>query len=97
MILQNRCKVHHSQIRGSRADSLESSVVWREDSDVLCRIESVDQVRPSQGASCGAKTSLRSCEGNVLGDRQNLVDNVDYSASEVDVLSYVSKCSWRSN
>ena len=90
MIFQDRCKIHHAQVGCSRANGLESCIVRREHSDVHGGVEGVDQVSLGQSASSGAETSLLSSIGNILGDRQDLVDDVDDSACEVDILLDVS-------
>ena len=90
MIFKDRCKFHHVQVCGGRANGLESSVVWCENSDIPSRVKSVDQICLGQGASNGAETGLFSSVGDVLGDRQDSVDDMDDSACEVDILFDVS-------
>ncbi len=75
------------------ADSLEGNFVMYEYSDVHNRVQGIDQICLGQSTSNSAKTSLLCCLGDVLRKGQDLVNDVDHSASEVGVLFHVNMCS----
>lgn len=72
---------------GRGADGGEGGVVGREDGDVGHAVETRGEVGLGDGADEGAEVGGQSGGGEVHRDGEDLVDDVDHAAGEVEVLT----------
>lgn len=57
MVCQDRLQVSNGRIGESRANALESSVIWREDGNVLEAVDGVEKACSIQGSVQGGEVS----------------------------------------
>ena len=86
MVLEDTSQLLHGQVWQSRANSLESGVVWYKESEIFGRVNSVDQVSLHESTSGIAETSVNSGSGDVGWEGKDLVDDVDNTTGEVHIL-----------
>lgn len=83
---QDRAEVGSAEVWQSRANGLESSVGRREDGDILETVDGADEVCGSQSAGEGGEVQGSRGHRGGLRDSEDFLDDVDDTASEVDIL-----------
>jgi hypothetical protein len=87
VVLENALEIRLAQVGEDRANVGKGAVAGSKDSDVLLIGEVCDELGLGEGASNGGEVGGNGRVGKVLGKSEDLVDDVDDTASEVEVLS----------
>lgn len=90
MVLQNVGNVLDGQILEGRTDVLESLVGRSEDCQVRSRINGLDELSSVQSTVQGGQVGGESSGGDILGEGENGVNDVNHATSEVEVLYDIS-------
>ena len=86
MVLEDLGGLLGSQIACGRADGLESTVGWRKDGDILRAVQDRGEVCGLSGAEKGGQVGVDGDGREVARDLEQAVDDMDNTASEVQVL-----------
>jgi hypothetical protein len=87
VVLENALKIGLAQVGEDRTNVGKGAVAGSKDSDVLLVGEVCDELGLGQSASNGGEVGGDGRVGKVLGDSEDLVDDVNDTTSEVEVLS----------
>ena len=85
VILQDHCQVIRAEVCSRSPNVLEGLVAGSKDGNVLQSVHGGNQVGPVQGPHESTETSLLCRARHVRGDGQNLVDDVDDTASKIGI------------
>jgi len=88
VVLKNTGELLRGQVWQSRANSLESGVIWYKYGQIFGAVDSADQISLHKSTSGIAEASVNSGGGDVSREGKNLVDDVDNTAGKVHILSY---------
>lgn len=86
MVLEDAHEIRLAGIGEDGANVGKSAVAGRKDGDVLGAGEVGDQLSLGESASSGGEVASNGSVGEVLGDGENTVDDVDDTTSEVEIL-----------
>jgi hypothetical protein len=81
------------EVSKSGTDGLESRVVRREDSDVRCVVDGAREVGRVERTTERSQSSSAESVGSTYGQSKDMINNVNHTASEVDVLKFVNESS----
>lgn len=87
VVLEDALKVRLAQVGEDRTNVGKGAVARSKDSDVLLIGEVCDELGLGESASNGGEVGGNGRVGKVLGNGEDLVDDVDDTTSEVEVLS----------
>jgi hypothetical protein len=81
------------EVSKSGTDGLESRIVRREDGDVRCVVDSAQEVGRVERTTERSQSSSAKSVGGTCGQSKDMINNVNHTASEVDVLKFVNESS----
>ena len=93
VVSKNGGELIDAEVADGGADVLEGHVVGHEDSKVGSSVDGRDEFGLGQGTGSGTEAGCDGGGGDVLGDGEDGVDDVDNAAGEVGVLLGVNSVS----
>jgi hypothetical protein len=90
VILKDTSKFRRGKGASYGTDGLESSVAWSEDGDISQTLNGGDELCACEGSDEGGEVCSYCGSTDKLGYGEDLIDYVDCSTSEIDVLRMVN-------
>jgi hypothetical protein len=81
------------EVSKSGTDGLKSRVVRREDGDVRCVVDSAREVGRVERTTERSQSSSAESVDSICGQSKDMINNVNHTASEIDVLKFVNESS----
>lgn len=91
MVRKDTSDLLSGEVSKSGTDGLEGRVVRREDGDVRCVVDSAREVGRVERTTERSQSSSAESVGSTCGQSKDMINNVNHTASEVDVLKFVNE------